>query len=189
MARRCLINKTEAIGKTANKTADGKSPGKTETGGGKSEKSGGKSIGNNKSGMVVGVDLSVVDAVDGVVFVCGDFLHAEVVDEVRGLIAAGHHHPAADVVVSDMSPNLSGIAVRDQSNAATLARAAMDFAAQVLKPGGAVVVKCFEGEEFGALRARARREYRKVAVFRPPATKTKSREVYIVGRGFFAIGG
>lgn len=173
LAQRCLINANAAVGKTANKTADN----------------------NNKSGMVVGVDLSVMDAIDGVAFVRGDFLDIAVVDEVRRIIGSTMDKtamvdiPAADVVVSDMSPNISGVAVIDQANAAALARAAMDFAAQVLKPGGALVIKCFEGGEFASLRARARREYRKVATFRPPATKTKSREVYVIGRGFCAFGG
>ena len=171
LAQRCCA----AAGKTANENAavnNDKLDSRLRGNDGKN-----KSLNyRRKSGMVVGVDLAQMAAVDGVVFVRGDFCDSAVVGEVM------RHITFADVVVSDMSPNLSGVAVIDQTKAEALAAAAMDFAGQALKENGTLVIKGFEGERFAAVQARMRREYRKVAIFRPPATRAKSREVYVIGR-------
>ena len=89
-----------------------------------------------------------------------------------------------DVVVSDMSPNLSGVAATDQANAGRLVAAAAGFARANLKAGGAFVVKCFAGADFDELRAQTAADYGRINCFRPPATRAKSREAYLVGRDF-----
>ncbi len=145
--------------------------------------SGGDGSGNRsgviRGGTVVGVDLLPTVTVAGVVFVRGDFC-----DEGVAATVAGHLGGRADVVVSDMSPDLSGIAVVDQARAAELGRAAFAFAGRFLAPGGAAVVKCFAGGEFAALRAEAGAAFGEVACYRPPASRAKSREVYLIARGF-----
>ena len=139
---------------------------------------------------IVGVDLLEMNPVDGVTFVRGDFCEQGVVDSV--LRGCGFPPPTPsqregrviDVVVSDMSPNLSGVAATDQANAGRLVVAAAGFARANLKAGGAFVVKCFAGADFDELRAQTAADYGKINIFRPPATRAKSREAYLVGRDF-----
>ncbi len=93
----------------------------------------------------------------------------------------------ADVVLSDVSPNLSGIADVDQARLAELAFAAIDFCRNVLKPEGVFLIKAFHGAVFGELSARLRKSFANVKVVKPQASRGESRETYVVARGLLAL--
>jgi 23S rRNA (uridine2552-2'-O)-methyltransferase len=93
----------------------------------------------------------------------------------------------ADVVLSDMSPNISGIASADQARAAELVQMAIAFCRAQLKPGGAFLVKVFQGEEFAGLLKEMKRMFRDVRTLKPAASREESRETYLLARGLKGI--
>ena len=127
---------------------------------------------------VVMADLLPVEPVAGAAAVCGDFCSAAVAADVAQRLGR-----AADLIASDMAPNLSGIAAVDQAGARRLAGAVLSFARRHLRPGGALVFKCFEGEEAGRIRRQLARHFAAVDVFYPAAKRAASREMYFVCRG------
>jgi len=131
------------------------------------------------AGRVVAVDLLEMDPIDGVEFVQGDFTH----DAVRADLRARLPDRGVDLVMSDMSPNLSGVKDNDQARGAELVLAALDFAGTVLTPRGAVLVKIFHGGSMQELVAHARRRFRAVKLSKPPASRARSAEVYLLGQG------
>jgi 23S rRNA (uridine2552-2'-O)-methyltransferase len=132
------------------------------------------------NGRVVAVDMLEMPSIAGVDFVCGDFREQAVLDDV--LQRLGDHR--ADLVMSDMAPNLSGQRVIDQPRAMYLAELAMDFARRTLTPGGALIVKLFQGEGFDDYLAGARQSFGSVRIRKPAASRARSREVYLVAREF-----
>jgi 23S rRNA (uridine2552-2'-O)-methyltransferase len=130
-------------------------------------------------GKIVAVDLLEIAPMSGVVVLRGDFrepgVQAQLVDALGG--------EKADVVLSDMSPNISGIASADQARAAELVRMAMDFCRTQLKSGGAFFVKVFQGEEFASLHSDMKRTFGAVKVLKPAASRDESRETYLLARG------
>jgi 23S rRNA (uridine2552-2'-O)-methyltransferase len=131
-------------------------------------------------GRVVAVDLLEMPTIAGVAFVQGDFREQAVLDAV--LAALGGR--GADLVLSDMAPNISGQRAVDQPRAMYLAELAMDFAHQTLSAGGALIVKLFQGEGFDEYLATARKRFSSVRIRKPAASRSRSREVYLVARGF-----
>jgi len=131
-------------------------------------------------GRVVALDLLEMEAMPGVTVLRGDFREEAVLGALREVLGAS----PIDVVLSDMAPNISGIAAVDQPRAALLGELALDCARQVLKPGGALVVKMFQGEGFDGLLADMRAAFRSVAVRKPSASRPNSRECYMVAKGF-----
>jgi 23S rRNA (uridine2552-2'-O)-methyltransferase len=127
------------------------------------------------TGTVVAVDLQPIKALLGVRSVVGDVRDVEA-------IAAAVGQPA-DVVLSDVAPNVSGIVVTDQARAIELAGSALAVATRLLRPGGAAVIKVFRGEDFDRFLTQARDAFAKVNVVIPQATRVESREAYVVGRG------
>jgi 23S rRNA (uridine2552-2'-O)-methyltransferase len=130
-------------------------------------------------GRVVAVDLLEVAPISGVSLLRGDFREPD----IQARLAAELGGEKADVVLSDMSPNISGIASADQARAAELVRAALEFCRARLSPDGAFLVKIFQGEEFPALNAELKQAFRKVEVIKPTASREESRETYIFARG------
>lgn len=130
------------------------------------------------TGRLIALDLLPMDELDGMVFLQGDFTEQAVFDQVIDMLDG-----QADLVLSDMAPNMSGVKGIDQPKAAWLAELAVDFADQVLAPGGSLVTKCFEGEGINELRALFKSRFSKVANFKPRASRGKSREIYLVGCG------
>ncbi|MEE4361340.1 MAG: RlmE family RNA methyltransferase [Pseudomonadales bacterium] len=130
-------------------------------------------------GTVVGLDRLEMAAIPGVTLLQADF------EEESGLTAllAALPSAGADVVLSDMAPNLSGVRDADQARAAALAELALDLAIRVLVPGGAMVVKLFQGAGFDDWLAAARAEFDRVQVRKPDASRSRSREVYAVAEG------
>ena len=132
-----------------------------------------------RGGCVVAVDLLEIAPISNVKVLRGDFRSEGVRDKVRAALGGRK----ADVVLSDLSPNLSGIGAADQSRAAELVRAAAGFCRGVLKPEGRFLCKVFQGSEFAALLAELRRDFRRVRVLKPAASRSESRETYLLAEG------
>jgi 23S rRNA (uridine2552-2'-O)-methyltransferase len=130
-------------------------------------------------GTAIAVDLLPIAAIPGVQVLAGDFLDARVQADL--VVALGGKK--ADLVLCDLSPNLSGIASTDQARAAELARTAIDFSVAHLKPTGTLLLKVFHGEEFDAVRGALKETFREVRVLKPAASRGESRETYLIGRG------
>jgi 23S rRNA (uridine2552-2'-O)-methyltransferase len=126
-------------------------------------------------GRVIAVDLLQIVPISGVTMLKADIREEAVVQALKGA--------RADVVLSDVSPNLSGIANVDQKRGMDLAVAAVEFCARALKPDGVFVVKTFHGEAFDDLMARLKEDFVKVKVIKPTASRGESAETYIVARG------
>jgi 23S rRNA (uridine2552-2'-O)-methyltransferase len=131
------------------------------------------------AGRVVAVDLLEIAPISGVTVLRGDVREAQTL----ALVAAGLGALKADAVLSDMSPNISGIASTDQARAAELVRTAMDFCLAQLKPGGVFLVKVFQGGEFGAVLKEMKNAFREVRTLKPAASREQSRETYLLARG------
>ncbi len=130
-------------------------------------------------GFVLATDTSMFDSIDGVEIILGDFNEETVFDSL--LVAAGKN---IDVVLSDLSPNLTGVREIDQPQCFHLADQALDFSRRVLKPGGAFIVKVFQGSGFDEFVLDLRRVFNAVTIKKPKASRSRSREVYAVATGF-----
>lgn len=130
-------------------------------------------------GAVIAVDLLEIAPISGVTALQGDLREPQ----LRAALVAALGGQKADVVLSDMSPNISGIASADQARAAELAHVAIDFCRERLKPGGALLAKVFQGEEFEAVMEALRKAFREVQVRKPAASRGESRETYVLARG------
>ncbi len=130
------------------------------------------------SGRVVAIDLLEIAPISGVVTLCGDVRKAAVLKTTRAALQGD-----ADAVLSDLSPNLSGIADVDQARAAELVVLAMGFALEVLKPSGIFVVKVFQGEAFKGVLAAAKSAFASVTIRKPGASRGESRETYLLAQG------
>ena len=133
-------------------------------------------------GMVVAVDILEVAPIRGVTVLRGDVRDPEV--RVRVVQALAGHK--ADVVLADLSPNLSGIASVDQARAAELVRTAIEFCREHLAPAGAFLAKAFHGESFDELRAELSVVFRAVRTLKPGASRGESRETYLLAKGLKA---
>lgn len=132
------------------------------------------------SGRVVASDILNMDAIAGVDFVQGDFTDDEVFNTILNTLA----ERPVDLVISDMAPNMSGVKAVDQPRAMYLVELAVDFARQVLSPGGVFLAKVFQGEGFDALVRDLRVDFNSVAIKKPDASRARSSEVYCLARGF-----
>ncbi len=131
-------------------------------------------------GRVVALDRLPMEPLDGVMMLQADFEESE---GLRALLAALPDQQA-DLVLSDMAPNISGIRDADQARAMGLAELALDLAEQTLRPGGSLVVKLFQGPDFDVWVATARQRFARVSIRKPEASRSESREVYAVAEGF-----
>ena len=131
-------------------------------------------------GRVFASDILPMDSIAGVDFVQGDFTDEAVLAELLELMGGAR----ADLVMSDMAPNMSGIADVDQPQSIYLVELALDMAQQVLAPGGTFVAKVFQGEGFDPLFASIKSSFDKIVTRKPDASGARSREIYLVGKGF-----
>jgi 23S rRNA (uridine2552-2'-O)-methyltransferase len=131
------------------------------------------------SGRVVASDILPMDSLAGVEFLQGDFTEQAVFDELMAMLGGAK----ADLVISDMAPNLSGMKDIDQPQAMYLAELAMDLACRTLKPGGGFLVKVFHGEGFDSLLNELRSAFQSVKVRKPKASRSRSAETYLVAGG------
>lgn len=127
---------------------------------------------------IVASDILPMDSLPDVRFVLGDFTEQSTADE----ITAAMENCKADLVLSDMAPNLSGIGSSDQARSMALVELALESASQFLKPDGAFAAKVFQGEGFDAYMKEMRNTFRTVKVRKPAASRARSREVYVVAR-------
>jgi len=133
-----------------------------------------------EKGLVIASDILPMDSIADVTFIQGDFTTEEVYDELVEVIDGR----PVDLVISDMAPNMSGMASIDQPGAMYLVELALDMARQVLKPNGCFVAKVFQGEGFDAYLSDVRDSFSKVMIRKPKASRARSREVYLVAKGF-----
>lgn len=136
----------------------------------------GKRVG--PAGKVIAIDLQDVKPIEHVHFLRGDFtdpnIQLQLIDMLDG---------KADLVLSDASPNITGIKDVDQANLLDLLDATLDLSTRILRQGGNLLVKVFEGAEIMRFRSRCEREFRRVHVRKPSASRSKSREYYLVATG------
>jgi 23S rRNA (uridine2552-2'-O)-methyltransferase len=128
-------------------------------------------------GEVIALDILPMEPIEGVRFIEGDFREDEVLAELETALAGAQ----VDLVLSDMAPNLSGIAPADQARSIHLAELALAFALDWLDISGTLVVKVFQGAGFDELLTSFRQSFKAVKVRKPPASRSESREVYLVG--------
>jgi 23S rRNA (uridine2552-2'-O)-methyltransferase len=138
-----------------------------------------KLVGN--SGRVIASDILAMDPVPGVAFVQGDFTEEACFQEILALVPEGE---GVDLVISDMAPNLSGMAAIDQPRSLHLVELAVDFARTTLKPDGALLTKVFQGEGFEALLRDLRSEFTQVVNRKPDASRSRSKEIYLLAKGY-----
>jgi 23S rRNA (uridine2552-2'-O)-methyltransferase len=131
-------------------------------------------------GRVIALDLLPMEPLPGVEFLTGDFTEAQ----TRERLAASIGGDGADLVMSDMAPNISGNRAIDQPRSMQLAEEALELAHDVLRPGGDFLVKLFQGEGFEPFVAAVRTEFRTVRLIKPKASRAASREIYLLARNY-----
>jgi len=137
-------------------------------------------------GTIIALDLLEFEPIDGVEFIAGDFREASVLAALEARLAG----QPVDVVLSDMAPNLSGIAASDAARMADLVELAVDFATRHLRPEGCLVCKVFHGSGYSQLVERFKASFRAVKALKPKASRAKSAETFLVGIGLKArVGG
>lgn len=139
---------------------------------------GGAAVGQ-LNGTIIALDLLDFEPIEGVHFIQGDFEDAAVYAQLEAALAGR----AVDVVVSDMAPNLSGIASTDGARISSLVELAVDFSRQHLKPDGALVAKVFHGAGYSQLVELFKANFRKVKAVKPKASRVRSAETFLVGVG------
>ena len=135
------------------------------------------------NGHIVALDLLPMTPIDGVHFIQGDFREDGVLHQLQAVLDRVQSGRKVDVVVSDMAPNLSGIASADSARVAHLIELAVDFAVNHLKSEGALVVKLFHGGAYDALVALFKANFKVVKAIKPKASRDKSSETFLVGMG------
>ncbi|MFU8838110.1 MAG: 23S rRNA (uridine(2552)-2'-O)-methyltransferase RlmE [Thiohalomonadaceae bacterium] len=133
-----------------------------------------------KRGQVIALDILPMDPLPDVVVLQGDFQEDAVLE---ALMQAIDGQPV-DLVMSDMAPNMSGVRTVDQPRAMYLAELTLELAKTVLKPGGDMLLKVFQGEGFDAYHKQCRDHFAKVVIRKPDASRGRSREVYLLARGY-----
>jgi len=135
-------------------------------------------VGHN--GRVIATDILPMDSLAGVEFIQGDFTEEGVFNQILDVL--GDNKP--DLIISDIAPNISGIDSSDQATSMYLVELALDMVRRVLKPGGNFIAKVFQGEGSDEYLKEVRTSFEKVVVRKPAASRPRSREVYMVAKGF-----
>lgn len=135
--------------------------------------------GGGLDGRVIALDLLPMEPIADVDFIEGDFRDDAVLAELERRLG----DTKVDLVVSDMAPNLSGVAIADSARIAHVVELAVEFASRHLKPNGALLVKCFHGSGYSQLVQLFKRTFETVAVRKPKASRGKSAETFLLGRG------
>ena len=129
---------------------------------------------------VVALDLLEMAPLPGVTFIRGDFREASVLAQVEAVLDGR----SVDLVVSDMAPNISGIAAGDQAKSLHLCELALEFSCKHLKTGGNFLVKAFQGSGFTEFQAAMRENFKTVTSRKPDASRGRSTEMYLLGKGY-----
>ncbi len=131
-------------------------------------------------GTIIALDILPMDALAGVEFVLGDFREDSVLNQLTELLPPR----GVDLLLSDMAPNMSGNIAVDIPRAMYLAELAFDFGGKMLKPGGGMLMKIFHGTGFDELIKQARMQFDKVTIRKPGASRSRSRETYLLAKGY-----
>jgi len=131
-------------------------------------------------GRLLAIDILPMEPIDNTLFIEGDFTEQSVYEECLQAM----NNARADLVISDMAPNLSGIRVADQARSLHLAELSFDLAKSVLKAGGDMLVKVFEGEGTDRYRHELKEHFGKIIVRKPKASRDDSREFYVLAKTF-----
>ncbi len=132
------------------------------------------------SGTIIALDILPMDSFAGVHFIQGDFREDDVLQQLEAKIP----EHGVDVLLSDMAPNMSGNPAVDIPRAMYLAELAFDFGQKMLKPGGTMLMKIFHGTGFDELVKHARLRFQRVVIKKPQASRSRSRETYLLAKGF-----
>jgi 23S rRNA (uridine2552-2'-O)-methyltransferase len=132
-----------------------------------------------QKGKVVGVDLQSIEPIEGVETIRGDIRKKETVESLLALTGG-----KADVILSDMSPNISGSYATDHARSIELCEHALAFAKKTLRPGGILVMKVFEGDMMPDLMKLVKASFQEVKLYGPEASRSSSSEIYVIARHF-----
>ncbi len=133
----------------------------------------------NGKGSVYALDILPMDPMPGVEFILGDFRESGPLAALKTLLQGR----PVDLVMSDMAPNMSGIDAVDQPRQLDLEELALEFSAEVLRPGGVLLAKVFQGAGFDGFLKRVRGEFTRVRMKKPPASRARSAEMYLLATG------
>ncbi|MFJ5299321.1 23S rRNA (uridine(2552)-2'-O)-methyltransferase RlmE [Pseudomonas sp. NPDC088368] len=131
-------------------------------------------------GRLIASDILEMDSIPDVTFIQGDFTEDAVFKQILEAIG----NTEVDLVISDMAPNMSGLSAVDMPRAMFLCELALDLAGRVLRPGGDFLIKIFQGEGFDTYHKDVRKMFDKVQMRKPSSSRDRSREQYLLGRGF-----
>jgi 23S rRNA (uridine2552-2'-O)-methyltransferase len=134
--------------------------------------------GGGIDGTIIGLDMLPMEPIADVHFIQGDFREQAVLDQLEALVAGRK----VDLVLSDMAPNLSGVAVTDAARVEHIIDLAIEFARAHMKPSGALLVKCFNGSGYNELLEKFRQEFKIVMPKKPKASRDKSSEIFLLGK-------
>lgn len=133
-----------------------------------------------EKGRVVAMDILPMDPIAGVTMLQGDFREQEVLDQLLALLDG----EKVDLILSDMAPNMSGTDIIDQPRAMYLAELGLEFARQVLRPEGDLLMKVFQGSGTEEFFKELKRAFTKISFRKPKASRARSAEVYVLARGY-----
>ena len=134
--------------------------------------------GGGINGTIIGLDMLPMEPIADVHFIQGDFREREVLDQLETVLAGRK----VDLVLSDMAPNLSGVAITDAARVEHIIDLAVEFAQVHMKPSGALLVKCFNGTGFTQLVEKFRLDFKTVSQKKPKASRDKSSEIFLLGK-------
>lgn len=134
--------------------------------------------GGGINGTIIGLDILPMEPIADVHFIQGDFREDAVLEQLEQVVGGRK----VDLVLSDMAPNLSGVAVADAARVEHIIDLALDFARDHLKPSGALLVKCFNGTGYNEILEKFRHEFRTVVSKKPKASRDKSSEIFLLGK-------
>lgn len=132
------------------------------------------------NGSVMALDILPMDYIDGVKFIQGDFNEPIILEKLKKLV----ENRTVSLVMSDMAPNISGIVTVDQARMMNLAEIALELARDVLTPGGDYLIKIFQGTGVDEYQKHLKSLFKKVLVRKPSASRSRSREIYLLARGY-----
>jgi 23S rRNA (uridine2552-2'-O)-methyltransferase len=136
------------------------------------------SVGGGINGIIIGLDMLPMEPIADVHFIQGDFREEDVLIKLEEVLEGRK----VDLVLSDMAPNLSGIAVADAARVADIIDLAIDFAQHHMKPSGSLLVKCFNGSGYQQIVEKFRQEFKTVTQKKPKASRDKSSEIFLLGK-------
>ena len=130
------------------------------------------------NGRIVALDMLPMEPIEGVEFILGDFREDAVINQLKNLLDG----QSVDLVISDMAPNLSGVAAADSARIEHVVELALDFANNHLKPNGALIVKAFHGSGYSQLVKSFKEHFHQVTPRKPKSSRDRSAETFLVGR-------